>query len=305
MKKNILLTIFIIIFIKNINIIIQTVKTTTILFFNNIFITLFPFMILSEILLYYDYHIFLTNTKLGKQLSKIFNKNKLVTTIFIFSMFSSNPNNAAFIKNLLDKKQINEKDATNILCYTYFPSISFTIATIGILTFNNIKIGILLYLNTILNNILIAIYLKKEIITQTNETTLNKDTLLNTIKNSTLKSINNLYVILTTIIIFTVIINLLKKTLNKKNNLLLLITPILELSTTINIINQINLNLYLKILIASFSLNFSGLSILFQSFGILSNYKINIKKILIIKLIFSLITSIILIPSLHIILGFD
>ena len=302
MKKNILISIFLIIFLINSKLIIESVKNASILFFNNIFISLFPFMILSEILFYYDYHIFIKNTFLGKIITKLFNSNEIITTIFIFSIFSSNPNNAVYIKNMLDKKQLNEKDATNILCFTYFPSILFTIASIGILIFNNIKIGIALYLNCILNNLLIAIYLKKEKITTIKNINLNhKETLINTIKNSIIKSINNLYIILGIIIIFSIILNLIKKITRANNIFLLIISSFLELSNTINIIKNIELNLYLKLFITSFSLNFSGLSILFQSFTILNNYKLNIKKILIIKLIFSLITSIILLSILHII----
>ena len=302
MKKNILISIFLIIFLINSKLIIETVKNASILFFNNIFISLFPFMILSEILFYYDYHIFIKNTFLGKIINKLFNSNEIITTIFIFSIFSSNPNNAVYIKTMLDNKQLNEKDATNILCFTYFPSILFTIATIGIIIINNIKIGIILYLNCILNNIIIALYLKKEKITYTRHNNINKkETLINTIKNSIIKSINNLYIILGVIIIFSIILNLIKELIKPNNIIILIISSFLELSNTINLIKNIEINLYLKLFITSFSLNFSGLSILFQSFTILNNYKLNIKKILIIKLIFSLFTSIILISILHII----
>ena len=47
----------------------------------------------------------------------------------------------------------------------------------------------------------------------------------------------------------------------------------------------------LKLTITLFILLFGSLSIIFQSISILSDYKINIKRILIIKLVFSLITS--------------
>lgn len=291
MKKNLFITLFLILFFKHSYLIINIVRDTTILFFNKIFISLFPFMILSEILFYFDYHIFLSKTPLGKLLNKLFNSNEITSSIFIFSILSSSPNNAIYIKNMLDNKQINEEEATNILCYTHFPSIIFVTTTIGILIFNDIKIGIILYLNCILNNILIATFLRKNKIISQNQIKTKKESFINTLKNSILKSINNLYIILTTIIIFSIILNILKLTLNLNTKTILLLSSILELSNTINIISNINLNTQLKLLITSFSLNFSTLSILFQSFQILSNYKINIKKILIIKLIFSLITS--------------
>ena len=62
----------------------------------------------------------------------------------------------------------------------------------------------------------------------------------------------------------------------------------LEMTSGIFMISNLNINLSQKILLTSFILNFSGLSIIFQTTSILNKYKINIKKILIIKLIFSI-----------------
>ena len=71
MKKNLFITIIFFIFIFNIEIVMNSVKDASILFFNKIFISTFPFMILSDILFYFDYHIFLVNSFLGKCISKL------------------------------------------------------------------------------------------------------------------------------------------------------------------------------------------------------------------------------------------
>lgn len=57
-RKYILLTAVLIIFIINIDIVIKSVLDSSILFFTKVFVSIFPFIILSDILIFYDYHIF-------------------------------------------------------------------------------------------------------------------------------------------------------------------------------------------------------------------------------------------------------
>ena len=56
--KYVILTIIFIIFIINIDIVITSVKSASIIFFNKVFVSIFPFIILSDILYYYNYHLF-------------------------------------------------------------------------------------------------------------------------------------------------------------------------------------------------------------------------------------------------------
>ena len=56
---------------------------------------------------------------------------------------------------MLDNNEISVNNASNLLCYTYFPSISFVIGSIGIGLYNNYKFGLFLYLicsNTLQQN---------------------------------------------------------------------------------------------------------------------------------------------------------
>ena len=271
----------------------NSVKDASILFFNKIFISTFPFMILSDILFYFDYHIFLVNSFLGKSISKLLKLNDSETTVFIFSIFTSQPNNAVYIKKLLDDNVIDLETANNLLIFTYFPSISFVIGTIGIIMFNSVKIGLFLYLGAILNNILICLFLKNNKVSNNYKFSYKKDSFINSLKNSIIKTFNNSFIILGNLIIFNIIINLISKYLNN-DFLLIFISLLLEVTTTLNFITFSEISMFFKVLLSSFSINFSGLSILFQSFSILGDYKLDIKKILILKLIFSLISSVLL-----------
>lgn len=287
--KPIFLTLTLIIFLFNLDIVINSTLSASYLFITKVFVSIFPFIILSDILFYFNYDLFLKKI-FGNIISKLFNVSKNTSIIYVLSILTSHPTNSIYIKEMLDRKEIDENHINKILLTTYFPSIAFVIGTIGIGIYHSIKVGAFLYLTILIKNILIGIFLRgKNLCKEVPSIKKNKITLQETISKSIIKGINTSYIILGNIIIFTIIVNLLNNYLNINSTLLSLISGMLEMTNGIFMISNLNINLSQKILLTSFILNFSGLSIIFQTTSILNKYKINIKKILIIKLIFSVI----------------
>lgn len=292
--KYVILTIIFIIFIVNIDIVITSVKSASIIFFNKVFVSIFPFIILSDILYYYNYHLFLKDN-IGALISKIFNINSKSSSIFLLCLFTSHPGNAIYIKNMLDNDEISLNDASNLLCYTYFPSIAFVIGTIGINLYGSYRFGLYLYLICLINNILIGIFLRNKNDNIDSDIVINNNSnIFDVISNSIMKGINTSFIILGTLIVFTIIINLILRYVNINPYILGIFSGILELTSGVIKISDISNSINNKFLLTVFILCFSSLSILFQSFTILSKYKINIKKILIVKLIFSIISTFII-----------
>lgn len=287
--KPIFLTLTIIIFLFNLDIVINSTLSASYLFITKVFVSIFPFIILSDILFYFNYDLFLKKI-FGNIISKLFNVSKSTSIIYVLSILTSHPTNSIYIKEMLDRKEIDESDINKILLTTYFPSIAFVIGTIGIGIYHSIKIGVFLYLTILIKNILIGIFLRgKNLCKEVPSIKKSKITLQETISKSIIKGINTSYTILGNIIIFTIIVNLLNNYLNINSTILSLMSGMLEMTSGIFMISNLNINLSQKILLTSFILNFSGLSIIFQTTSILNKYKINIKKILITKLIFSII----------------
>lgn len=289
--KYLFLSFILIIFILNINIVIESTRYSSILFFNKIFITIVPFIILSDILIYFDYHIFLRNT-IGKFLSKLFNIDSNTSIIFILSILTCCPNNAIFTKDMLDNNEIDNNSANKIMCFTYFQSIPFVIGSIGVELFKSFKVGLFLYFIMLFNNVMIGLYLRKDKSNYNLKSKNNiKSSFFDVLKNSILKSINTSLIILGNLIIFTVITNLINHYLDINPVVLSIFCGILELTNGVVSVSSLNIALYIKIVLTSFLINFSGLSIIFQSMSILGKYKLNIKRILVIKLVFSIIST--------------
>lgn len=293
--KYIILTLILIIFILNIKIVINSTYEASLLFFKKVFITIFPFIILCDFLIYFNYHIFIKGI-FGKIINKIFNIDSNTSIIFILSIFSSHPSNAIYIKNLLDNKIIDIKVANRILIYTYFPSIAFVIGVIGVSLYNSFKVGLMLWIICFINNILIGLFLRKdndyiEIINNESKNI----SFFECFKLSIIKAINTSFIILGNLIVFTIIINLIVNYISINPTILSVLTGFLELTSGVISISLLDIPFNVKFALTSLILNFSSLSILFQSFSILSSYKINIKKTLTIKLMFSIITFLLII----------
>lgn len=293
--KYIMLTLILIIFILNIKIVINSTYEASLLFFKKVFITIFPFIILCDFLIYFNYHIFIKGI-FGKIINKIFNIDSNTSIIFILSIFSSHPSNAIYIKNLLDNKIIDIKVANRILIYTYFPSIAFVIGVIGVSLYNSFKVGLMLWIICFINNILIGLFLRKdndyiEIINNESKNI----SFFECFKLSIIKAINTSFIILGNLIVFTIIINLIVHYISINPTILSILTGFLELTSGVISISLLDIPFNVKFALTSLILNFSSLSILFQSFSILSSYKINIKKTLTVKLMFSIITFLLII----------
>lgn len=293
--KYIMLTLILIIFILNIKIVINSTYEASLLFFKKVFITIFPFIILCDFLIYFNYHIFIKGI-FGKIINKIFNIDSNTSIIFILSIFSSHPSNAIYIKNLLDNKIIDIKVANRILIYTYFPSIAFVIGVIGVSLYNSFKIGLMLWIICFINNILIGLFLRKDNVYIESINNESKNiSFFECFKLSIIKAINTSFIILGNLIVFTIIINLIVNYISINPTILSVLTGFLELTSGVISISLLDIPFNVKFALTSLILNFSSLSILFQSFSILSSYKINIKKTLTIKLMFSIITFLLII----------
>lgn len=287
--KYIFLSLLIIIFIINIDIVIESCYSSLVLFINKVFVCVFPFVILSDILIYYDYHIFLQKV-FGKFISKLFNIDPSTSIIFILSIFTASPTNSIYIKDMLDNKQIDVLTAERILSFTYFSSIPFVIGTIGIKLFKSFKIGLILYILMLIHNIIIGIILRKDNYSYNpnKEKSIKENNIFILLKKSILKATNTSIIILGNLIIFTIITNLFLKYINLNEIITTITCGMLEITNGIVLTSKLNILTISKILLILFLLNFTSISILFQSFSILNEYNLNIKRILITKLVFSL-----------------
>ena len=300
MIKNILylFTLCIVLFemLFNSQAIVESVSFSFNLCINNLFPSLLPFMILSNILIEYGFAIICSEI-FKPFMIKMFKSHELGAFVFILSLISGSPSNAKYIKELLDKNNINAYEANKILLFTHFVNPLFIINTIGYKFLNNNKIGLIILISHYIGNIITAIifryyhkYNKDSKIDLKN--TLKylktpKKNFINILTNSIINSINTLLLILgviTTCLVITTILNI--------NPIL---NGLLEITQGLKYISILNIPIKLKVIFATFLVSFGGLSIHAQVFSIMNNKKIKYLPYLIFRITHGFISSIIVI----------
>ena len=284
----------------------QTITFSSNLFLKNIMPSLFPMFIISPILVEIDIPKVLGNI-FKKPMNILFKTKGEGAFIFFMSMITGFPSSAKYINDLLNKKQINTKDAQKILMFSFFSNPLFIVNTVGIMFLKSQKIGIMLLISHILGNIIIGIIFKnynqtknipntkinnlKYLNTKINNTNLFK-VLITSIKAS-IETLINIFGIIT---FFLIIINILFKT---KNIITIPLIGILEMTSGLKYLSLSNIDYNIKVLLSMFLISFGGFSVHFQIMSILHKKKVKYLPFLISRIIHGIISVLILITIIY------
>ena len=173
---------------------------------NNIFPSLFPFFVLSELLINYGFIEFLG--ELFKPIMNYLFKVKGVCAfIFIMSIISGIPSNAKYIRELYLSESIDEIEASKMLMFTHFSNPLFILGTVSIIFLNNKKVGLLILISHYITNIIIGFLFRNYHPTsEKNKKFSLKDAILN-MHNKRINQNKNFISILTNALIISMIFN--------------------------------------------------------------------------------------------------
>lgn len=302
--KNLIVCLLILFFLYEIfehtNIITNIFIESSKLWFYNLFPSLFPFFIITDLLSNYGFINYIS--KIFGKIMKLFRLPEKSSYAFFMSIISGFPGNSKLIKELLDNNIINEKQATKLLTFTHFSNPLFIIGTIGTMYLNNKTISLLILIIHYLTNIVVGIlfkniYIEKNI-TLNNNNYHDKKAISKSFINTLIFSINNslqtMFIIFGIIIFNSLLINLISVNLNISLHLKAIITGLLEITQGIKNISTLNINFINKITFITFFLSFGGISIHMQVFGILAKYRINYYIYLISRIIHACLSSLLI-----------
>ena len=295
MKKisNYILTILIILFCfgliffssSNIN----SIHIAIDLFINAIFPSLFPFLIVSE-LLSHTKIISQISLKFEKIMKKVFNAPPIGAYPFAMSLLSGYPVGAKIISTLRSQNKISKIDAERLLIYTSNSSPLFIIGSIGTSIYQNSSIGFLLYFTHLLSCIITGIifgHLYKKAyreIEQIQNYELSFSTIGEILGDAIKKAFITLSIVCGFVILFSLIISMIQEThilaVIFGNNFWpqYITLGTLEITSGIKLISQISVSSLTPNLIATaFLLGLGGISVLLQIWSIISKTDLSIK----------------------------
>lgn len=288
--------IFIFIYSKEVS---QSIIFSISLWKDNLLPSLFPFLLVSELLIEYGF-IDLISSFLGKYMVIFFNLPKESSYAFFTSLFSGFPSGSKYVKDLLEKKLLTEEEANYLIMFTHYSNPLFIVSTIGILLLNNIKYGYIILFSHILSNILIAfiykkknkicnVYNRKELKEYDNYLFKKNEAFITILINAIWKSFKILLNMLGIIMFFLMITTIVNKLFNFSPLLKATISGLLEMTQGVNYISKLNLSINIKSAIIGAMISFSGLSIHFQVKSIIETSKIKYKNFLVARITQSII----------------
>lgn len=286
--------------------ILSSVSFSLNIFKNNIFPSLFPFFVLSSLLINYGF-VELVSSLFKKPMNKLFKINSKCAFIFFMSIISGNPSNAKYTRKLLLDKDINKYEATKILCFSSFTSPLFILGTTGIFLNNN-DVPLLILIIHYISNILIGIFMRnyhpskkeeksniKDAIENMHKKRIsNKESFGTIITNSLTSSIDTLLLILGVITVCLVLTTIIDNNLNINSTIQSILNGFIEMTQGLKYISMEAIPLKLKSILTVMILSFGGLSVHLQIMSILSDTEIKYFPFLSSRIVSSLISGILM-----------
>ena len=254
----------------------------------NIFPALFPFFILSDLLINYGLIDVLGNI-FKKPMNYIFKFDKSSIFIFFMSMFTGFPSSSRFASKLLKENLLDIDSANRIIACSHFSNPLFIFGTIYSML-NNTKICLIILISHYLGNIIIAFFTRNyNKISSDKIYKIKKQSFTDCLTNSIINNTNTLLFILGTITIFFIIGAIINKYVI--NDLYIaIISGILEMTQGIRNISLSSFNIVLKTILITFFISFGGLCVHIQTIGIINNTPIKYSKFLKARIIHSIIS---------------
>lgn len=281
--KNIIIIICSLFFFVNL-IIYRNLVFDTVGFSLNIWITsllpaLFPFFIVSDMLINYDVIKYFPKV-IRNSIKYLFNVSDNGLVIILLSMLSGFPSNARNIKNMYLDKKITKEEGEHLLYFTHFSNPMFILGTIPLILNSN-KISKYILISHYLANIILGICLRKyNRVNDSNNSNYKEDkhNFGLVLTTSIRKSLDSVLGILGTLTVFLIISTLLINFFNLDNTSSLLVKSILELTSGLKELGSYNLLDKYLLIISSCILSFGGLSVHMQVINELVDTDISYKN---------------------------
>ena len=274
----------------------------------NVFPSLFPFFVLSELLINYGF-IELLGELFKPIMNKLFKVKGVGAFAIIMSIISGFPSSAKYIKELFKKNLIDENEATKILTFTHFSNPLFILGTISLLFLNNKEVGLLILICHYIGNFIIGIMfrnyypskeetkkisLKNTLIEISDKRIKNNKSFGEIITNALLNSINTLILILGVITMFLVITTIIDNNITINSFHQSILNGFFEMTQGLKYVSLEEIPLKLKSTISVMIISFGGLSVHMQIISILSDTKIKYFPFLTARIIHTVISSLLL-----------
>ena len=267
----------------------ESIINGSILFFENVFPSLFPMFIINDVLMNYNAFNVL-DFFLGKVFKKIFHTSKSANYIFILSLFSGTPTNGYIATNLVKEKKISSKEAGIVLMYAFFLNPLF-LYNMLLTIFNSQKIAIKIIIINYAINFFFAFLLRKYNYSyQEAKNIQDSKNFMQVVAESINRSLKTLVTILGTILFYFILCEGINTFFN--HPIVNCITNgLLEATGGLSKLVSLQVSFKMKEILATLFISFGGFSIHTQIKNIISDVQIPYKYLFFSRILHALLST--------------
>ena len=242
----------------------------------NIVPSLFPFFIISDILINYNIIYFIP--KRIKDFCKVIwgiTDNMLM--ILLLSMLSGFPSNARNTRILYDTGKISLDEANHILIFSHFSNPIFILTTVGVFFFKNEKLGIIILISHYISNFILGIFFRNKFKHVDNgQGNTNKVMNIGSVFVEAVKrGIDTILMICGIVVMFLMLASIVINLFNFNSYNAMIIKGLFEITIGVEALGYTGLSSTFKAVIASMFLAFGGLSVHMQVVSQITDTKIS------------------------------
>lgn len=294
-----LLLTIIVFMITRSNKVIESVTFSISIWKDNLFPTLFPFFVVSNLLMNYGF-VDLIGSFLSYPMQKLFNLPGCCGFVLASSLFSGFPSGAKYTTDLVTNNKITKTQAESLLTFTHYSNPLFILGMIGTILLNNQKIAYLILISHIISGILVGMIFSKKEKSTIKTTQITPP--LKKIKTSTTKtfgeiltttifdSLNTMFLLLGVVTIFLILTTFINQIITLPNIIQVILSGILEMTQGVKLVSSTNLPLIIKTVLITGIISFGGLSVHTQVISIISKEKIKYKPFLLARILHSILS---------------
>lgn len=256
--------------------------------------SLFPFFIISDILINYNITNYIPKS-IRYVFTNLFNVSDNVVTIFFLSLISGFPSNARNTKTMYEMGIITKEEAGHALIFTHFSNPLFILGTISVFFLKNELYGYIILVAHYLSNIILGVIVRKYNIVSNIDYTLIQEKKQNfpTIFIKAIKnSIDTLLTILGTLTCFLVLSSIIINRLNLNCYNYTILKGILEITMGLKDLASLNIPDIYKVIISSMFISFGGLSVHMQVLSFLIDTDISYRPFFIARIFHSILAGV-------------
>lgn len=271
--------------------VIESVSFSISIWKDNLFPTLFPFFVFSNMLLNYGFIDIIGNI-LSYPMNKFYHLPGECGFVLAASLISGFPSGAKYTTDLVEKKVINEKQAERLLTFTHYSNPLFILGMIGSILLNNQKIAILILIAHILSGLLVGYIFRDK---SSNTKAMNNSKIKNNkpfgqlLTESIISSLNTMFLLLGIVTIFLIVSTIINEIITLPPLASTIISGILEMTQGVKLVAELNTLELIKVILITGIISFGGLSVHTQVIGIISDKKIRYKYFLYARIIHSIL----------------